>query len=176
MIKKSLYLALPLTLSILLSGCGESSTDSDKAETSSENTSKTSQVYTATFNALSSGVTYQCGSQKGVLSDAGVFKFEDGKDCTFYDGNTVIKEVVSSNLKDGITIDESSTVTQEETKKVEPTTKKLSELAKLLIGKTYYSVQPQDSRVIILEFEEKSVKQKVNDTKFVYKNIKEDFV
>ncbi len=146
MIKKSLCLTLPLTLSILLSGCGSSGGGSSE---SGETTSTTPKIYNATFNAKSSGVTYECGSQKGSLLDDGTFKFEEGKECTFYDGANVIQKVIPSNLKQGVAIDET-----EGNAEVALETTATSELAKLLIGKTYYSVQPKDSRVIVLEFED----------------------
>ncbi len=148
MIKKSLYLALPLTLSLLLGGCGSSGGSSDNSEDLATSTPK---IFNATFNAKSSGVTYECGSQKGSLADDGTFKFEDGKECTFYDGNNIIQTVTTSQLKNGVAIDEGET----ETTQTSDTTTAESALAKLLRGKTFYSVQPKDSRVIVLEFEDK---------------------
>ncbi len=153
MIKKSLYLiSLPLTLTLLLSGCGSSGGSTKKSsEVSSTNTDGTSktQILSAKFNAKSSGVTYECGSQKGTLKDDGTFKFEKGKECVFYDGSTVIQKVATSQLKEGSSIDEKA----EEKKTVADTPP--SELAKLLMGKTYYAVQPKDTKIITLEFEEK---------------------
>ena len=154
MITKSLCLALPLTLSILLSGCGSSGGSSESGET----TSTTPKIYNATFNAKSSGVTYECGSQTGSLLDDGTFKFEEGKECTFYDGANVIQKVIPSNLKQGAAIDETeNNAGTKSNNEVTQETTATSRLAKLLRGKTYYSVQPKDSRIIILEFESEMV-------------------
>ncbi len=156
MIKKSLYLALPLALSIVLSGCGDSVTESgnkDKVDivtgkkdttktTDKKDTTQTKKISTAIFNATSNDVKilYTCGTQTGIVKDSGEFSFEEGKSCTFTYGN-ITQKIDASDLKEGVEIDE------------KPTTIENSELGVLLRGKTYYSVKPKDTRVIKLDFE-----------------------
>ena len=144
MIKKSLSLVLPIALSIILSGCGDSTTKDDKKDDSSSQ-QKSTKIGTATFNALSSGVTYKCGSEEGALSESGIFKYEAGEGCTFFDGTTPIKTVVSADLKQGVEINE------EKTQEVD-TASKTAILQDLLMGKTYYSVEPKNTKLYKLQF------------------------
>ena len=140
MIKKSLYLALPLALSILLSGCGSSSDDNNNDD---ETPTATLRTYTGVFNAISNSVeiAYTCGTKTGILKDDGLFTFEEGENCTFTYGDS-IQTIDASELVDGVSIDEN------------PTTTARSDLEKILLGNIYYSVQPKDTRVIVLNFEE----------------------
>ncbi len=120
----------------------DSNVNSNPNSKSDSNSNSKTKILTAIFHAQSSGITYKCGSQRGTVTEDGKFQYEDGQDCTFFNGNYFIQTVSKSELKDGAEI-------------IEDSNSNLSDLAKLLLDRTYYSVRERDDRIITLRFAKK---------------------
>ena len=91
--KKSITLSSIAIASLLLVGCGNSSTG---------NSASTGTGYYV--DSAINGVEYVCGTQSGTTDIYGKFTFEENQDCSFKVGNIVLREVNASTLKNGITI------------------------------------------------------------------------
>jgi len=151
----------------MFTGCGGGSSSA------TTDTSTTDKISTAIFDAASTGVTYVCGSQTGSVAENGTFSFEEGKDCTFYDGSTAIQTIPADTLKAGATFVETttgdtststgtSTGTDNNTTTNNNNTQAATDLATLLFDHTYYAVQPGNTRVVPLRFYRKDGSTKVD--------------
>lgn len=103
---------------LIFVGCGGGSTSNTPSQTFS----------TAKLDAQSSGITYECGSKTGTLGDDGTFTFEEGKPCTFKDGDVVIQTIPANQLQADKTYQEVT-----------------ADLRTLIKDKTFYAVKESDS-------------------------------
>ena len=120
---KKTYSITLLTL-LIFTGCGGGNTQTGEKTLS-----------TAKLDALSTGITYECGSQKAALADDGSFIFEKGKPCVFKDGETVIKTLSADQLKENKTYEETT-----------------PDLRELLNNNTYYAVTMDSPSITKLTF------------------------
>ena len=90
--KKSITLSSIAIATVLLAGCGRTSSNSPTVGTG---------YY---VDSAIAGVEYSCGAESGVTNTDGKFTFEENQNCTFKVGNIILREVDASTLKDGITI------------------------------------------------------------------------
>ncbi len=90
--KKSITLSSIAIATVLLAGCGSTSSNSPTVGTG---------YY---VDSAIAGVEYSCGAESGVTNTDGKFTFEENQNCTFKVGNIILREVDASTLKDGITI------------------------------------------------------------------------
>lgn len=89
-------LALVVSAAIL-AGCG-------RGEVSSDTSDETGVGYY--IDSAVSGVNYSCGTQSGLTDSDGMFRFDVGQGCTFSINDAVLHEVMSSELSNGVQIQE----------------------------------------------------------------------
>lgn len=88
---------LLLTLSILLSACGDSRSDSDN--TISENDDPPPEILTGQFVGTPvSGLRYATPSQSGVTGASGSFNYLSGEEVTFYVGDLLLGSATGKTL------------------------------------------------------------------------------
>jgi len=97
---KKISVISTLTASLLLVGCGDSSSSSN---TNTEDMQKTIGIGYYVDSAVA-GINYECGSQIGVTDSLGKFSFEKDQNCTFKLGNIVLRDINGTSLEDNITI------------------------------------------------------------------------
>jgi len=97
---KKISVISTLTASLLLVGCGDSSSSSN---TNTEDTQKTIGTGYYVDSAVA-GINYECGSQIGVTDSLGKFSFEKDQNCTFKLGNIVLRDINGTSLEDNVTI------------------------------------------------------------------------
>ena len=93
--KKLITMSSVAVASLLLVGCGGSSSTSPSTATTGTG------VY---VDSAVKGVDYVCGSQTGITDVTGKFTFDVNQNCTFKVGNIVLREVNSTTLSNDITI------------------------------------------------------------------------
>jgi len=116
--------SITLLALLIFTGCGGGNTKTGEKTLS-----------TAKLDALSTGITYECGSQKAALADDGSFIFEKGEPCIFKDGETVIKTLPADQLKENKTYEETT-----------------SNLRELLNNNTYYAITADSPSITKLTF------------------------
>ena len=116
--------SITLLALLIFTGCGGGNTKTGEKTLS-----------TAKLDALSTGITYECGSQKAALADDGSFIFEKGEPCVFKDGETVIKTLSADQLKENKTYEETT-----------------PDLRELLNNNTYYAVTMDSPSITKLTF------------------------
>jgi hypothetical protein len=80
-----------ILLPFIISGCGSSD-------------SKTTHIGKGTYiDSAVQGVSYECGSEKGITNEKGEFYYEVGKDCQFFLGNYIFKKVKGDKLQNAKT-------------------------------------------------------------------------
>ena len=92
--KKLTTMSSVAVASLLLVGCGSSSTPSSTATTGTG-------VY---VDSAVKGVDYVCGSQTGVTDVTGKFIFDVSQNCTFKIGELILRTVNAASLKDDMTL------------------------------------------------------------------------
>jgi len=87
---------------LLFTACGGGGTDNSNNSGSTPTTPSESTAGKAFYiDGAVSGVKYQCGDKEGTTGNDGSFNFEEGKDCTFYLGDIMLRDIASDDLKEG---------------------------------------------------------------------------
>ena len=89
---------------VFVIGCGGGGGSSSSSKTSTSST-KIGTAYLV--DSAIEGVEYVCGSEKGETESDGKFRFEVGKECTFFLGNLQLRTLKAAQLADGAVIIES---------------------------------------------------------------------
>ena len=115
---------------LIFTGCGSEATKTDKINKTDKKT-----LSTAKLDALSTGITYECGSQSAPLANDGTFIFEKGEPCVFKDGDTIITTLSADQLKENKTYQETT-----------------PDLKTILDKNTYYAVKMNNPSITQLTF------------------------